>query len=79
MLVTPTSPVIVTDDDAFFLHEPSPPLRDYRGSDSLASGALVATQGWTLLNLGSMVPVALIGVALVWLAARQRTGEEAAR
>jgi MFS family permease len=46
---------------------------------SFASGALVTTQGWTLLNLGSVVPVALIGVALAWLAARQRTGEEAAR
>jgi MFS family permease len=46
---------------------------------SFASGALVTTQGWTLLNLGSVVPVALIGVALMWLAARQRTGEQAAR
>ena len=46
---------------------------------SFASGALVTTQGWNLLNLGSVVPVALIGLALVWLAARQRTGEEAAR
>jgi MFS family permease len=46
---------------------------------SFASGALVTTQGWTLLNLGSVMPVALIGVALMWLAARQRTGEQAAR
>jgi len=46
---------------------------------SFASGALVTTQGWALLNLGSVVPVALIGVALAWLAARQRTGDEAAR
>ena len=46
---------------------------------SFASGALVTTQGWTLLNLGSVVPVALMGVALAWLAVRQRTGVEAAR
>ena len=34
---------------------------------SFASGALVTTQGWHLLSLGSLVPVALIGVALVWI------------
>jgi MFS family permease len=34
---------------------------------SFASGALVTTQGWTLLNLGSLLPVALTGVALGWL------------
>ncbi len=39
---------------------------------SLGSGALVTTQGWTWLNLGSIVPVALAGAALVWLAARRR-------
>ena len=36
---------------------------------SFASGALVTTQGWNLLNLGSLVPVALTGLALLWLAA----------
>ncbi|NMG56563.1 MFS transporter [Aromatoleum aromaticum] len=46
---------------------------------SFASGALVTTQGWTLLNLGSVVPVALMGVALAWLAVRQCTAVEAAR
>ncbi|MGM9424765.1 MFS transporter [Hydrogenophaga sp. MI9] len=41
---------------------------------SFASGALVTTQGWAMLNLGSLVPVALTGVALLWLAAvRRRT------
>jgi predicted MFS family arabinose efflux permease len=41
---------------------------------SFASGALVTTQGWALLNLGSLVPVALTGVALLWLAVvRRRT------
>ncbi len=39
---------------------------------SFASGVLVTTRGWTLLNYGSMVPVALTGVALIWLALRQR-------
>ncbi len=39
---------------------------------SFASGALVTTQGWTLLNLGSILPVALIGLALVWLAVLRR-------
>jgi len=39
---------------------------------SFASGALVTTQGWTLLNVGSLLPVALTGAALVWLALHQR-------
>ena len=39
---------------------------------SLASGALVTTSGWTLLNYGSLIPVILTGMALVWLALRQR-------
>jgi MFS family permease len=37
---------------------------------SLASGVLVTTQGWTLLNYGSLLPVLLAGVALAWLARR---------
>lgn len=40
---------------------------------SLASGVLVTTQGWRLLNLGSLVPVALTGIALLWLARRRRS------
>ena len=39
---------------------------------SLASGVLVTTQGWMLLNLGSLLPLGLIGLALAWLAMRQR-------
>lgn len=35
---------------------------------SFASGVLVTTQGWALLNWGSTVPVALTGLALIWLA-----------
>ena len=39
---------------------------------SLASGALVTSQGWAWLNAGSLVPVALTAVALVWLARWRR-------
>lgn len=39
---------------------------------SLASGVLVTTQGWTLLNLGSLLPLSLTGLALGWLAVMQR-------
>jgi len=34
---------------------------------SFASGVLITTQGWTLLNYGSLIPVALTGAALLWL------------
>jgi len=34
---------------------------------SLASGALVTTQGWNWLNLGSILPVAVTGAGLLWL------------
>ena len=37
---------------------------------SFASGALISTQGWMLLNLSSLVPVILTGVALLWIAHR---------
>ena len=39
---------------------------------SLASGVRVTTQGWTLLNLGSLLPLGLTGLALGWLALTQR-------
>ena len=39
---------------------------------SLASGVLVTTQGWALLNLGSLLPLGLTGLALAWLAVGQR-------
>ena len=39
---------------------------------SLSSGVLVTTQGWQLLNLGSLLPLALTGAALGWLALSQR-------
>ena len=40
---------------------------------SFASGALVTTQGWTWLNYGSLLPVGLTGVALVWLWVKQKS------
>jgi MFS family permease len=34
---------------------------------SFASGALVTTRGWTLLNLGSLLPLAVAALGLLWL------------
>jgi MFS family permease len=45
---------------------------------SFASGVLVTTQGWQLLNLGSLLPVAAVGASLLWLAHRQRQPHAAA-
>ncbi len=39
---------------------------------AFSSGVLVTTQGWTLLNAGSLVPIMVTGVALVWLARHRR-------
>ena len=39
---------------------------------SLASGVLVTTRGWTLLNYGSLVPLALTAALLSWLAIGRR-------
>jgi len=39
---------------------------------SFSSGALVTTQGWTWLNVGSIVPVLLTAAALLRFAAQQR-------
>jgi MFS family permease len=39
---------------------------------SFASGVLVTTQGWTWLNLGSLLPVAVIATGLLWLHRRPR-------
>ncbi|MCL1961045.1 MAG: MFS transporter [Desulfovibrionaceae bacterium] len=38
---------------------------------SFASGALVTTQGWTWLNLGSLPALLLLAAALAWLAAKK--------
>jgi membrane protein implicated in regulation of membrane protease activity len=39
---------------------------------AFASGALVTTQGWWWLNVGSLVPVSITALSLLALAARQR-------
>ena len=39
---------------------------------SFSSGALVTTQGWSILNLGSLLPVLLTGAALIWLRMKQK-------
>jgi MFS family permease len=39
---------------------------------SFGSGALITTQGWNWLNVGSLLPVALMVAALVWLSAVRR-------
>ena len=39
---------------------------------SLASGVLVTTRGWTLLNLGSLLPLGMTALLLGWLALSQR-------
>ncbi len=44
---------------------------------SFSSGALVTTQGWTWLNLGSLLPLALVSAGLLWLAAVRRAATRA--
>ena len=36
------------------------------------AGALVTTGGWTAMNLGSIVPLVMLAVALLWLAQLRR-------
>jgi MFS family permease len=45
---------------------------------SFSSGALVTTQGWYWLNIGSLVPAAVVGVALVVLFIRRARAGAAA-
>ena len=42
---------------------------------SFSSGLLVTTRGWNLLNLGSLLPVALTGAGLLWLALKRRSDQ----
>ncbi|MEO6292662.1 MAG: MFS transporter [Burkholderiaceae bacterium] len=44
---------------------------------SFASGALVTTRGWALLNYGSLLPVVATGAALLWLALQRRASHNA--
>lgn len=39
---------------------------------SFASGAVITTQGWSILNWGSLVPVGLTAAALAWLGINRR-------
>lgn len=39
---------------------------------ALSSGVLITTQGWTLLNLGSIVPLTIIALALMWLGVQRK-------
>ena len=45
---------------------------------SFASGALVTTGGWQAMNLGALLPLALLGAALGWMARRQGQAAAAA-
>ncbi|MEI7785614.1 MAG: MFS transporter, partial [Betaproteobacteria bacterium] len=40
---------------------------------SFASGVLVTSQGWTLLNLGSLLPLGVTAAGLAWLALNRRS------
>jgi len=42
---------------------------------SLASGVLVTTRGWALLNMGSLLPLAVTAVAIGWLALSRRRAQ----
>jgi MFS family permease len=44
---------------------------------SFSSGALITTQGWTWLNLGSLLPIALVLAALAWASLRMKHRHEA--
>ncbi|MBT9514509.1 MAG: MFS transporter [Acidovorax sp.] len=39
---------------------------------AFSSGVLVTTQGWTLLNAGSLVPMVVTGLALAWLGVQRK-------
>ncbi|OZA04425.1 MAG: MFS transporter, partial [Polynucleobacter sp. 24-46-87] len=40
---------------------------------SFGSGALITSQGWTFLNIGSLFPVLITGAALIWLSAQKKS------
>ncbi len=45
---------------------------------SFSSGALVTTGGWTAMNLGSILPLTLLGAAMVWLVRMRRPAPQPA-
>lgn len=44
---------------------------------SFGSGALITTQGWSILNLGSLLPVAVTAAALIWLSSNRKKSNPA--
>jgi len=40
---------------------------------ALSSGVLITTQGWALLNMGSIIPLTLIAIALIWLGFQRKS------
>jgi hypothetical protein len=44
---------------------------------SFSSGALITTQGWTWLNLGALVPMTVVSLALLWLTLQGRRAASA--
>ena len=42
---------------------------------ALSSGVLITTQGWTLLNLGSIAPLTIIALALIWLGIQRKPAQ----
>jgi MFS family permease len=45
---------------------------------SFGSGALITSQGWNILNLGSLLPVAITAGALIWLSAKRKKSSDSA-
>jgi MFS family permease len=39
---------------------------------SFGSGALITSQGWNILNIGSLIPVLITAGALLWLSAHHK-------
>ena len=44
---------------------------------SFGSGALITSQGWNILNLGSLIPVIITAAALIWLAGANKKTQTA--
>jgi hypothetical protein len=42
---------------------------------SFGSGALITSQGWNILNFGSLLPVAITAGALIWLSTSSKSSK----
>jgi len=42
---------------------------------SFGSGALITSHGWTILNWGSLTPVVISGLAILWLAQQRKQSQ----